>query len=123
MHGEPGSTGFSVLEILVAIVVVTVGLLALAGSSASVTRMLGTARQTTRAAALAERRLEDLRRRARSTDPPCASLAPGSAVSDRMTERWEVVAGTGAALLRVIVSWQTARGGAVDTLVTAIQCG
>ena len=70
MHGEPGSAGFSVVEVLVAIVVIALGLLALGGSSASVTRMLGTARQATRAAAAAERRLEELRREARSSTPP-----------------------------------------------------
>ena len=38
MHGEPGSAGFSVVEVLVAIVVIAIGLLALGGSSASVNR-------------------------------------------------------------------------------------
>jgi prepilin-type N-terminal cleavage/methylation domain-containing protein len=123
MHGEPGSAGFSVVEVLVAIVVIAIGLLALGGSSASVTRMLGTARPATRAAAAAERRLEELRREARSSTPPCAALAPGSAASGGISERWETVIGPGAAVLRVIVSWEGPRGIEADTLATAVQCG
>ena len=123
MHGERGSFGFTIIEILVAVVVIAVGLLALAGSSTLVLRMLADGRRTTVAIQRAEHRLEELRRQARMAAPGCLALAPGSAAGPGGTsERWEVSPGPGATVLRVIVSWPTRRGTRADTLATAIEC-
>src|SRR6478609_778697 len=112
MHGERGSFGFTVIEILVAVVVIGIGLLALAGSSALVLRMLADGRRTTVAIQRAEHRLEDLRRQARG----CPGLTPGSAIGPSgVNERWEITPGPGAILLRVVVSWPTRRGLRSDT--------
>ena len=121
MHAVRGSSGFTVIEVLVAVLVISVGLLALAGSSSAVARMLAGGRQTTLAVEAAERRLEELRRAAA---PACP--APGSGAvtgSVGIAERWDVVAGSGTALLRVIVSRHTSHGQVTDTLATAIACG
>jgi prepilin-type N-terminal cleavage/methylation domain-containing protein len=123
MHGERGSFGFTVIEILVAVTLIGVGLLAVASSSALVLRMLADGRRTTIAIQQAERRLEDLRRQARMTAPRCLALAPGSAAGPGgMDERWEVIPGPGATVLRVVVSWPTRRGVRADTLATAVAC-
>ena len=123
MHAVRGSSGFTVVEVLVAVMVISVGILALAGSSSAVARMLASGRQTTLAVEAADRRLEELRRQARAAAPAC--LAPGSGAvtgSDGIDERWDVVAGSGATLLRVIVTRRTSHGAATDTLATAIAC-
>lgn len=123
MHAEHGSSGFTIIEILVAVLVLGVGLIALTGSSAAVTRMLGASRRTSFAAQAAERRLEQLRLTARSSASGCLSLASGMQVYPQgMTERWEVVAGPGTVLVRVVTSWPVGRGASTDTVATAIAC-
>lgn len=123
MHAVRGSSGFTVIEVLVAVMVISVGLLALAGSSAAVARMLAGGRQTTLAVEAADRRLEELRRQARAAAPACPVPGSGAATgSDGIDERWDVVAGSGTTLIRVIVSRHTSHGQVIDTLATAIAC-
>jgi prepilin-type N-terminal cleavage/methylation domain-containing protein len=123
MHAVRGSSGFTVVEVLVAVMVISVGLLALAGSSAAVARMLASGRQTTLAVAAGERRLEELRSQARAAAPACPAPGSGTATgSDGIDERWDVVGGSGTALLRVIVSRHTSHGQVTDTLATAVAC-
>lgn|SRR5512141_507105 len=123
MHGERGSSAFTIVELLVAVVLIGVGLLALAGSSTLVARMLAAARRTSWATQTAERRLERLRRQAWSTTPACTSLSSGSAPrAGGVDERWEAVPGPGAVLIRVIVSWSDGRRQITDTVATAIDC-
>jgi len=123
MHAEHGSSGFTIIEILVAVLVLGVGLIALTGSSAAVTRMLRASRRTSFAAQAAERRLEQLRLTARSSALGCLSLASGTQIYPQgMTERWEVVPGPGAVLVRVVTTWPVGRGASTDTVATAIAC-
>jgi prepilin-type N-terminal cleavage/methylation domain len=123
MHAEHGSSGFTIIEILVAVLVLGVGLIALTGSSAAVTRMLGASRRTSFAAQAAERRLEQLRLTARSSASGCLALASGTqSYAQGMTERWEVVSGPGAVLVRVVTTWPVRRGASTDTVATAIAC-
>jgi prepilin-type N-terminal cleavage/methylation domain-containing protein len=123
MHAEHGSSGFTIVEILVAVLVLGVGLIALAGSSAAVTRMLGASRRTTLAAQAAERRLEQLRLTARSSATGCLALASGTqAYPDGMAERWDIVPGAAAVLIRVVTTWPVGRGSSTDTVATAVAC-
>jgi prepilin-type N-terminal cleavage/methylation domain-containing protein len=123
MHAEHGSSGFTIIEILVAVMVLGVGLIALTGSSAAVTRMLGASRRTSFAAQAAERRLEQLRLTARSSASGCLALASGTqAYPQGMVERWEVVPGPGAVLVRVVTTWAVGRGSSTDTVATALEC-
>ena len=46
--------GFTIVEVLVAVMVLAVGVIALVGSSATITRMIGRGRHDTRAALVAE---------------------------------------------------------------------
>ena len=124
MHAVRGSSGFTVIEVLVAVMVISVGLLALAGSSSAVARMLAGGRQTTLAVQAGQRRLEELRRQARTAAPACPLAGSGAATgSDGIDERWDVIAGSGLVLLRVIVSGHTSHGPITDTLATAVACG
>ena len=67
--------GFTLVELLVAVVIFSVGLLALASSSAVMMRTLGESQSKTVAAAVAESRFERIRSTA------CANRTSGSAVS------------------------------------------
>lgn len=82
--------GFTIVEVIVAIMMLAAGVLALVSSSAVVLREMNTGSQNTIAAAVAARRLELLR----SYDQ-CASIVNGSATTRGMTESWTVTAALG----------------------------
>lgn len=129
-RSSASTAGFTLVEILVAIVVLGIGVVALLGSSAMVTRMLGEGKHTTVAVTYAERRLEVLRRIARSTTPPCsdAKLAGGAtldttwAASVGVTEHVRVTALSQGVLVRDSVVYATPRGSGIVTLRTVISC-
>ena len=76
--------GFTLLEVLVALVVLSVGILGLAANSALVSRLVGDGTRLTVAATLATARFEQLRAL------PCAGVAAGTAVARGIEERWTV---------------------------------
>jgi Tfp pilus assembly protein PilV len=117
--------GLTVAEALVAVVMVTVGLLALVGSSARATRMIGVGRHATVASAVAAGRLDRLRVAAFATSPPCTGpeFAAGSAVQRGITEGWRIVDVGGATRrIELVVRHGTSGGLATDTVVTAVSC-
>src|SRR5205807_9339196 len=69
--------GFTLVEVIIAILVLTVGLLGLVTSAALVTRMIGRGQHLAVAAQYAQRRVQMLRRRG------CKSQAAGSEVWTR----------------------------------------
>jgi prepilin-type N-terminal cleavage/methylation domain-containing protein len=122
------NAGFSLVEVLVAVTVLGVGVVALAGASALTTRMIGRGRTDTRAAQVATSRLEWLRLQAYSTDPRCTvgNFASGGPVTtpEGVTESW-TVDGPGVGTLRKVrvnVSYRAVRGTRTDSLVTRIEC-
>src|SRR5688500_5059904 len=74
--------GFTLLEVLVALVVLSTGILGLAATAAMVSRLVGDGSRLTVAATVATARLEQLRA------VPCASVASGTAVTRGIEERW-----------------------------------
>jgi prepilin-type N-terminal cleavage/methylation domain-containing protein len=121
---KPTSPGFTLIEVLVAIVVLTVGIMALAGSSASVTRMIGRGKSETRAAQAATRRMEILRLAAdvppRCTDPKFASGGPF--ITAGMSESWQVPESGKVRHVRVTVTYLTVRGPRKAALETRVAC-
>ena len=71
-------SGFTIVEVLIAIVMLSIGVLALASSSGSVTRMMQFGRMKTDATAIAQSVLDSLRYRAAATSPKCTELVNGS---------------------------------------------
>ena len=118
------SRGFTLIEVLVAIVVLTIGIMALAGSSASVTRMIGRGKSETRAAQAATRRMEILRLAAgvppRCTDPAFASGGP--VIAGGMSESWQVPESGKVRHVRVTVTYLTVRGPRTAALETRVAC-
>jgi Tfp pilus assembly protein PilV len=104
--------GLSVIEVLLALVLVSVGLLGMAGGSALALRSAGSAARAHRAARIAALRLASL------TAAGCGRSASGVTLEDAtgVRERWEVgEARNGAASLEVRVAWREAQR--TDSLV------
>ena len=118
-------SGVTLVEVLIAIVVLGVGILALTGSSALVTRMIGRGKVETQAALRAARRVELLRASAATTTPRCsaATFASGGPVlADGMSESWVVTPAAAVRRVRVTVSYLTVRGVRSAVLETAVAC-
>lgn len=111
--------GFSLIEILVALTILSVGLLGLAGASATVTRLLGDGRWSTVASSHASERIE-LLRAAAGDSASCGSLSAGSAtLPGGLLERWTISPGVHSVVAEVIISGRRTR---VDTLSAVIPC-
>ena len=70
--------GFTIVEVLIAVIMLTIGVLALASSSGGTTRMLSFGQKKTDASAIAQSVLDSLRYRAAATTPKCTALVSGS---------------------------------------------
>lgn len=120
-------SGFTLVEVLIAVMVLGVGITALAGSSALVTRMVSRGQMSTRAAEVAAARMDSLRVVAYSTTPRCTSggFASGSrsGTSNNVAESWTIVTAGKSRTITEIVTQKTARGRThADTIVTVIGC-
>jgi len=119
------SPGFTLIEVMVALIVLGVGILALSGSSAMVNRMIGRGRVETHAALLAARRVEKLRMAAGATTPRCTSpsfTSGGPLWEDGLRESWTVDPSGPVRKVRVSVSYLTIRGSRAAVLETGIPC-
>lgn len=123
-----GRGGFSLIELMIAIVILGSGLLLLAGGSLAVTRDLGRARLATVAAGLADAKLDELRAVAQSTVTACTAAGFASSVtpvtSAEVTLQWTVPANGAARLVRVISTFKAAAGRTVvvDTTHGIVAC-
>lgn len=116
-------SGFTIIEVLVAVTVLAVGVVALAGSAGAVTRMIGRGKIDTRAAQLAIQKVDSLRLVAYSTTPRCTALATGGpATTDRVTLSWTVAANGTGRDVNVSASYATGRGTHTEALTTYIEC-
>ena len=122
---KQSSAGFSLVEVLVAIVVLGVGIVALVGSSAMVTRMIGRGKVETRAAQVASGRLETLRMAAYSTSPRCTAVGfanGGPVTTSNVTESWVVPTVGKVRSVQVNVTYRTVQGTRTASLQTRIEC-
>ena len=93
--------GTTLVELVVSLVIITVGLLALAGAAAIVARETAAGRRELDLAWRARARLERL------TSVPCGRLAGGTASAAGIDERWTVSAGRNGTL-RLVVTVESA---------------
>jgi Tfp pilus assembly protein PilV len=111
--------GMSVVEVLVALMIVSIGLLGIAGSTALAFRTTMDAERRRDAAQRAASRVAQL------SATGCARAADGS-TSDptrQISERWTVAArANGFATVTDSVSWMSARGARSFSLTSAITC-
>lgn len=120
--------GFTVVEVVVALLVLTVGVTALVGSSALVSRQIGRGRSIGNATQVAVQRLETLRRAAnRRTSvggSKCqhSSFASGTATTRGVSESWGVA--SSGTLRQVVdtVTYNRTGGASSIVLRTLIAC-
>ena len=108
--------GFTLIELMVTMIILTIGLLAMAGTSAVVTRHIGGGAQMALAASTAQARFERLRGEA------CATLTDGSAESRGITEKWAVANMSRSVEVTVVVAFETQNGSREHTYTTRIPC-
>jgi len=110
--------GLTIIEVLVAVLILNVGLLGLVATAGAVTRMIGQGRMTTVAAALAAERLEALRSQG------CPAPGGGSETRDGVSAGWEVAVPPfpRARTLMVAVQWVTPSGPRADSIMTVLYC-
>ena len=118
-----GNDGFTVAEVLVAVVVFTVGVLALVGAAAATSRMLARGRHATAGAAVLAGRIEELHRIAAATVPACSApeWRSDSAYDTGVSLRWEVLDDAGPARrVRLVLRHRASQS--ADTVMTGVLC-
>jgi prepilin-type N-terminal cleavage/methylation domain-containing protein len=116
--------GFTLIEVMIAIVMLTIGVLALVGSSAMVTRMIGTGKASTDIGQRAQDRVDYLRQLAAGTAVPCTAAAfkSDSVTSGGVTEKWIVpTAGNGRTVV-LTLKHRTAYKMKTDTVRVHLLC-
>lgn len=100
-----GRRGFTIVELIVAMMVLTVGILGLCSTATVVSRLIGGAAQQTIAASVASARFESMR------SLQCSAIVSGTATTRGMNEKWGVTL-TGPRLYTVVdtVRYQAAGG-------------
>ena len=119
-EGAPESgtrAGFTLVELLVALMIFAVGMLGLAATAGSVTRMMGGARRQTIAAQVAQSRIERLRA------SPCTALTGGTETVRGIVSTWTVQAVPRGVNVTETVTFPSARGGnKTRTYTTTLSC-
>jgi prepilin-type N-terminal cleavage/methylation domain-containing protein len=109
MKPPTGNEGFTLIEVIISVFIISVGILALLEIAAGSTVMLRDGRLRTRASAVAASRFDDLRLAGAATNPTCAALAGGSAAhAGGVVETWSI-SGTGR--MRTVTTLVTVRNG------------
>ena len=108
--------GFTLIEILIAIVILSVGLLALAGTAAVIMTTLTSTQSRTIAAAVADSRFD------RIGSTACASRASGSSVTRGVSESWMLTRLARADDVTVSVTFLTNHQRRTETFKSYIPC-
>jgi len=114
--------GFTLLEVLLALLVLTLGVLGLAATLGPLTALAAEGRARGRVAAVLESRMDRMRMELFGSAPGC--VPPGSGTQrhgDGVVEAWRATASGG--VVALLVEAQPARPGArPDTLRSALAC-
>lgn len=114
--------GFTIIEVMIAVMILTVGLLALVSSAALVTRMINQGSWYSEASTRASRQFETFR--SQWTGNSCMGAADGSSSAGGFTLTWRVTstAGGRARDVQLTVQSPTARGTRTDIFYNTILC-
>ena len=108
--------GLTLIEIVVAIVVLSVGALALAGTSALMIRRLAESSRGARATSVGRNRLES------SQSLPCSALTGGSEQIFGVRSEWSTTGSAFSAEISQRVTYPTRRGAHTDSFRTSAPC-
>lgn len=115
--------GFSTVECLVALVILSIGALGAAATSAYALRTVGEGNRAVRAARLLAAQTGQLRLKVRQASGSCLLLTGGLALGphgERLT--WQVGPAQGGRQLTLVVTFPTARGQHSDTTPGFLAC-
>jgi prepilin-type N-terminal cleavage/methylation domain-containing protein len=123
---QQSERGFTIIEIMLAVIVLSVGVMALVGSSALATRMVGRGARTSQVTQVAMARAELLRAYAAQTSPGCtnANVKTDSATTNLIGEKWQLLGSAGDATrdVRMMFSYRVPRGTRTDTMMITLYC-
>ena len=108
--------GFTLVELMVAMLMFTVGLLALASTSAVVVSQMGDAGRMGVAASAAQTRIERLR------SGGCTTAQTGTNAARGVSESWSVTPMTRSARIDVTITYNTRRGLRSQTYRSMMRC-
>lgn len=109
------SLGYTLIEVVVAILVFSVGVLALAASSAVIARSMNVDAIRERASRIAEARIESL-------SANCSSARSGNETIGRIRSEWAVNGNPGRASMKESVSYPTSSSMKTDTYEMELSC-
>ena len=116
------ASGFTLFEVLLALLVITLGALGLAGTLGPVAELAGKGRAQERVALVLESRLDVLRVALLRGAPLCAAPPAGTQRhADGVLESWSARAGAGVIELR-IEAGTSGKYPSADTLITRLSC-
>lgn len=129
MSARTSQAGFTIPEVLVAIVIVSVGILAMMGTSVATQKLIGRARRTTLATQVADGVLDSLRLEANANLVACTGLAANATgyTSQGIKVTWGIgsLFSAGSVSARnawVIATYSSVGRTMVDTLTTILKC-
>jgi prepilin-type N-terminal cleavage/methylation domain-containing protein len=115
--------GFTLLEVLLALLVLTTGLLGFAGTMGPISALAGQGRIHGRAAVVLVSRVSRLRTELLAGAPGCVLPAPGSALHPSgLDESWESSLSASIVELRVVARFRLPRAIRAETLSTRFPC-
>jgi len=109
--------GVTLIEVVVALLILAVGGLALAGSAGVTLRRMSDSSRAAAAASAARRRTEE------SFSRSCTELSSGSERTPGVRSEWSVAAGAFSTDIRQRVTYSTRTGDHSEEFITAAPCG
>jgi prepilin-type N-terminal cleavage/methylation domain-containing protein len=117
------NSGFTLLEVLLATLVLTTGLLGFAGTLGPMSALAGRGRIQSRVAQVLASRISRLRTELLAGAPGCVLPAPGSALHPAgLAESWDSSLSANIVELSIITRIRLPRGIVAETLVTRLPC-
>lgn len=110
------SEGFTIVEVMIAMLVLSLGVLAMVGTATMVQRQMGSAQQQSLAAFTAQGRFEQLR------SVNCQSITAGSGTSRSVSEVWAKKDTARAVILTDTVTYTTHYGQRFQVYRTIVPC-
>ena len=115
--------GFTLLEVLLALLVLTTGLLGFAGTMGPISALAGQGRTHGRAAVVLVSRVSRLRTELLAGAPACVLPAPGSALHPSgLDESWDSSLSANIVEIRIVAQFRLPRGIQAETLSTRFPC-
>ena len=116
--------GYTIVEVLVSMMVLSFGIRSLASTAGGITNMMYTGQRKTRSYAMAASVLDSIRNTANSTSPKCsAAMASGSGSrGSGFTAAWQINGAGASRQARVVMTYQSGRRRQADTLYASILC-